>query len=119
MIEELSNEGLVSLTDMLISYHMRSFRIRRKGLLSIDLTPDIVLELDNLRYRLGNEWKEEDAYDQAIGFNHIIQSGREEISRQREMAQSADDATPHLERAQELMEEMSAAKYLMELMTDG
>ena len=116
---KLSNKGIVRLCDMLISYHMKSFRIRRKGLLDVDLAPKIVMELDNLRYRLGNEWKVEDAHDQAIGFNHIIQMGKEEISRQREMAQSADDAKPHLERAQTLMEEMSAAKYLMELMTDG
>jgi len=116
---ELSDEGLVKLCDMLISYHMRAFRIRRHGLLDIDLAPNIVIELDNLRYRLGNEWKEEDILDQAEGFNHIIHAGKKEISRQREMAQVADDARPYLERAQELMEEMGAAKYLMELMTDG
>ncbi len=116
---ELSKEGIVRLCDMLISYHMRAFRIRRKGLLDVDLAPGIVMELDNLRYRLGNEWKVEDAHDQAEGFNHIIHMGKEEISRQREMAQSADDAKPYLERAEVLMGEMSAAKYLMELMTDG
>lgn len=115
---DFSKETLVRMTDALISYHMNSFRIRRKNLLSVDLVPSVVIELDNMRARIGDELLVEDSVDQAEGFNGIIQSGREEISRQREMAESSDDATPYLERAQELMEEMSAAQYLMELMDD-
>jgi hypothetical protein len=107
---------------MLISYHMYSFRARRKGLLEVDLIPPVVMELDNLRGRIGkfgDDFKAEEAYDQAEMFQDIINNGREEISRQREMAQDADDVTPYLTRAQELMKEMSAAKYLLELMTNG
>lgn len=118
-MSDFSNETLVRISDALISYHMNSFRIRRQGLLDVDLAPAIVVELDNMRARIGNEFKEEHIIDQAEGFNQIIQNGSKEISRQRELAQSTDDAKPYLERAQELMEEMSAAKYLLELMDNG
>ena len=117
MDNEFSKPELVETTDWLISYHMRSFRARRIGLLeNIEIWPGIVSELDNLRCQLGNEYTAEERSWRSIGLHEIVSRNRAELKEIKQQAQEATDAKPYLKRAEKLMEELDAAVYLLELL---
>ena len=113
---EFSNDTIVKLCDMMISYHAHSFRVRRASLLDIEVPLPLVEELDNLRNRLGNEYDDEDKLMRATGLHEIVSRNRLEIKGLSASAKEADDAKPYLDKAGVLMEELGGATYLLELL---
>lgn len=114
---ELTNKQIAETADWLISYHMRSFRSRRHGLLpDVEIWPEIVSELDNLRVRLNNDYTPEEIAWKSIGLHETMSRNKAKLKELKEEAHKADDAKPYLEQAEKAMKEMDAAVYLLELL---
>ena len=113
---EFSDETTIKLCDMMISYHVHSFRVRRVPLLDIEVPLPIVEELDNLRNRLGSEYDDEDKLMRATGLHEMVSRNRLEIKGLSISAKESDDAKPYMEKAEVLIEELGAATYLLELL---
>lgn len=111
-----SNKAIAKMCDMLISYHTHSFRVRRAPIYDVDITPAIVEELDNLRWRVGNEYGDDERLMRASGLHEIVSRNRFTIREQASLARDEDDARPHLAIAEKLMEELGATMYLLELL---
>ena len=113
---KLDNEGIANVADMLISYHMHSFRIRRHEIYDIEFEPAIVNELDNARKRLRNDYSETDRMAQAFGFHEIVSRSKWRIAELAKEAKESEDARTQYKEAEVLMEQMGAADYLLELL---
>ena len=111
-----SNPTIAKMCDMLISYHVHSFRVRRAPIFDVEVTPVIVEELDNLRWRVGNEYEHEEQLMKASGLHEIVSRNRYAIKEQASLARDEEDARPHFAIAEKLMSELGAATYLLELL---
>ena len=112
----LSNSDMASIADMLVSYHMHSFRIRRHEIFNIEFDPPVVHELNNARNRLRNDYSEDNRLAQAFGLHEIVSRSKWEIARLAKEAKETEDARKQYEQAEEHMEQMAAADYLLELL---
>ncbi len=113
---KLDNKGVADVADMLISYHMHSFRIRRHEIYDIEFEPFMVTELDNARNRLRGSYSENDVMAQAFGFHEIISRSKWRIAELAKEAKETEDARGQYKEAEALMEQMAAADYLLELL---
>jgi len=111
-----SNETIVKLADMMISYHAHSFRARRVPFFNGEITPPIVDELGNMRKRIGNEYEPEEKMFNAVGLHEIVTRNKVEIRALATIAKSAENARPYAEKAGILMDELSSTIYLLELL---
>jgi hypothetical protein len=117
--KELSNQAIGQMADMFIAYHKRSFRIRAQAFFSdfdLDFPLPVVDELDNARRRLENDYVPEERISWAFGFHEIISKNRYKIKELADEAKEMDDARPAADDIAQLMEEMDAATWLLELL---
>ena len=111
---ELSNEAIAKISDMLMAYHRRSFRIRCAGVFNGYVDPPIVDELDNLRHRLRADYSNEEKMAQAISLHEIISRNRWEIRALAQSAKEVSHAGVIADRIATLMEELEAANWMLE-----
>jgi hypothetical protein len=101
---------------MLISYHAHSFRVRRTEIFDIELPLPVIAELNNARRRLRNDFTDTEKIGQAIGFHEVISRSRNIVTELAEQAKENEDSREQYKEAKDVMEIMSAADYLLELL---
>ena len=111
-----TNNDQATIADMLISYHMHSFRIRREKIFDIEYQPLLVEELDNARERLGSRYTEEEKVQQAISFREVISYAKNKVSALAAEAKESKSPQEQYSEAEQLMEQISGASYLLELL---
>ena len=111
-----SNHDRAAIADMLISYHMNSFRIRREKIFDIEYSPLLVEELDNARERLDSRYTEEEKVQQAISFREVISYAKNKVSVLAAEAKEAESPQEQYVEAEKFMEQISGASYLLELL---
>lgn len=115
---ELSDEAIASISDMLMAYQRRSFRIRCAGVFSGYVDPPIVGELDNLRRRLRADYSSEEKMAQATSLHEIISRNRWEIKALAKSAKEVSHAGVIADKIATLMEELEAANWMLKTL-DG
>ena len=111
-----SDSDHAKIADMLISYHMNSFRIRREKIFDIEYPPTIVEELDNARERLDSRYTEEEKVQQAISFREVISYTKDKVTVLAAEAKESERPQEQYTEAEQLMEQISGATYLLELL---
>ncbi len=111
-----SNNDRAVIADMLISYHMHSFRVRREKIFDIEYPPPLVEELENARERLGSRYTEEEKVRQAISFREVISYAKNKVSILAAEAKESGSPQEQYAEADKLMEQISGASYLLELL---
>jgi len=118
-MNDLSMKDLSEIADMMISYHMHSFRIRREKIFDIEVKPRLVDELENFRWWTGNVLNGEEKYTVGLSVRQAMSDTEERISdltKEAKSAEETEDLTGIYEQAQEYMEQMRSYNYLMELL---
>jgi hypothetical protein len=113
---EFSNTDIAKIAGMFTSYHMNAFRIRRHEIFDIEVAPSVVEELDNLRMWMGDQLSDDEKYARGASLHEAISDCKNKLGQLSQEANEAEDPKVQYEQAQEVMEQLRGASYLMELL---
>ncbi len=111
-----SNTDLAEIAGMFISYHMNAFRIRRHEIFDIEVVPSVVEELDNLRMWMGDQLSDDERYARGASLHEAITDCKNKLNQLSQEASEVENPGAQYKQAQEIMEQLRGANYLLELL---
>ena len=113
---ELSNADIAMIAGMFTSYYMNAFRIRRHEIFDIEVVPSVIEELDNLKMWIGDQLSDDERYVRGVSLHRAIADCKDKLNQLSQEASESEDPGVQYEQAQEVMEQLRGASYLMELL---
>ena len=113
---DFSNTDIAEIAGIFVLYHMNAFRIRRHEIFDIEVVPSVVEELENLRMWLGDQLDSDERYVRGISLHEAVADCKNRLNKLSQEAGTAEDPKVQYEQAQEIMEQLRGASYLMELL---